>query len=62
MTTTYSIIESCDKSIFSRKMKRFNFHKNVMIEDEDSEVFSEDVGSIIVAIDYSDYDYLCDLM
>jgi hypothetical protein len=43
-------------------MKRFNFHKNVMIEDEDSEVFSEDVGSIIVAIDYSDYDYLCDLM
>jgi hypothetical protein len=43
-------------------MKRFNFHKNVMIEDEDSEVFSEDVGRIIDTIDYSDYDYLCDLM
>jgi hypothetical protein len=43
-------------------MKKFNFHKNVMIEDEDSGVFCEDVGSIIVTIDYSDYDYLCDLM
>jgi hypothetical protein len=43
-------------------MKKINFHKNVMIEDEDSEVFGEDVGSIIDTIDYSDYDNLCDLM
>jgi hypothetical protein len=61
--TTYSIFESCDKSVFSRKMKKFNFHKNVMIdEEEDSGVFHEDVSSIIVAIDYSDYDYFGDLM
>lgn len=60
--TTYSIFESCDKSVFSRKMKKFNFHKNVMVDEEDSEVFREDVDGIIVAIDYSDYDYFGDLM
>lgn len=43
-------------------MKKGNFHKNVMVDEEDSEVFFEDVDGIIVAIDYSDYDYFGDLM
>ncbi len=43
-------------------MKKGNFHKNVMVDEEDSEVFREDVDGIIVAIDYSDYDYFGDLM
>jgi hypothetical protein len=62
MTPTYSIFESNDKSIFDKKMKKNNFYKNITIYEEESEVFNNGVEIIIDEIDYTDYDYLLDLM
>jgi len=61
-TPAYSIFESNDKSIFDKKMKKNNFYKNITIYEEESEVFNNGVEIIIDEIDYTDYDYLLDLM
>jgi hypothetical protein len=62
MSPAYSIFESNNKNIFGKKMKKNNFYKNVIIDKEESVVFNDDVETIIVAIDYTDYDYFIDLM
>lgn len=62
MTPAYSIFESNDKSIFDKKMKKNNFYKNITIYKEESEVLNNGFEIIIDEIDYTDYDYLLDLM
>jgi hypothetical protein len=62
MSPAYSIFESNNKNIFGKKMKKNNFYKNVIIDEEESVVFNDGVETIIVAIDYTDYDYFIDLM
>ena len=62
MSPTYSIFESNNKNIFGKKMKKNNFYKNVIIDEEESVVFNDGFETIIVAIDYTDYDYFTDLM
>jgi hypothetical protein len=43
-------------------MKKNNFYKNITIYEEESEVFNNGFEIIIDEIDYTDYDYLLDLM
>ena len=62
MTPAYSILESNDKSIFDKKMKKNNFYKNITIYKEESEVLNNGFEIIIDEIDYTDYDYFNDLM
>jgi hypothetical protein len=62
MSPAYSIFENNNKNIFGKKMKKNNFYKNVIIDEEESVVFNDGVETIIVAIDYTDYDYFIDLM
>ena len=62
MSPTYSIFESNYKNIFGKKMKKNNFYKNVIIDEEESVVFDDGFENIIATIDYTDYDYFNDLM
>ena len=62
MSPTYSIFESNYKNIFGKKMKKNNFYKNVIIDEEESVVFDYGFENIIATIDYTDYDYFNDLM
>ena len=62
MTPAYSIFESNYKNIFGKKMKKNNFYKNVIIDEEESVVFDDGFENIIATIDYTDYDYFNDLM
>ena len=62
MTPAYSIFESNDKTIFDKKMKKNNSYKNITIYEEETEVLNNGVEIIIDEIDYTDYDYLLDLM
>lgn len=58
----YCIYEGNDKNVFGKKMKKNNFHKNVIIGED--VVYCRDVeeDNDNIGVDYADYDYFSDLV
>ena len=59
---TYCVCEGNDKNIFSRKMKKNNFYKHITIGEDDDYYGGIKEERDNIGIDYTDYDYLSDLV
>ena len=59
---TYCVCEGNNKNIFMRKMKKNNFYKHITIGEDDDYYGGIKEVCDNIGIDYTDYDYLSDLV